>query len=190
MVDVATESSLKQSMNNALKHFSSFFFLPSFRKTFATVGFLCICIVGLSTVALFPSFEGFFLGLFLGVSLFTLTLFFDGVVSNLVLRKDLIFDMRRTVALSLFCWVVWLVFIIPGIVFGVAFGSSLWIILCLLGFSAVLTLRFVVFLASTANGFLRGILASLLQPFSCIVFFLFFWARIDSSFPIRALPFL
>src|SRR3989337_3649728 len=177
MVDVATESSLKQSMDSALKHYSSLFFLPSFRKARATVGFLCICIVGLSTLALFPSFEGFTWGLFLGISLFVLTLFFDWVVSNLVLRKDLIFDMRRTVALSLFCWVVWLVFIITGIVFGVAFGSSLWIILCLLGFSAVLTLRFVVFLASTANGVIRGILASLLQPFSCVLFFLVFWAR-------------
>src|SRR4030042_1458238 len=166
MVDMATESSLKQSMDNALKHSSSLFFLPSFRKTLATVGFLCICIVGLSTVALFPSFGGFIWGLFLGVSLFVLTLFFDWIVSNLVLKQDLIFDMRRTVALSLFCWVVWLAFIIPGIAFGVAFGSSLWIILCLLGFSAVLTLRFVVFVASTANGFIRSILASLLQPFS------------------------
>src|SRR4030042_287890 len=131
MICVATESSLKKSMNNALKHYSSLFFLPSFRKTFAAVGFLCICIVGLSTVALFPSVEGFIWGLFLGVSTFVLTLFFDWVVSNLVLRKDLIFDMRRTVALSLFCWVLWLAFILPGIVFGVAFGSSLWINFCL-----------------------------------------------------------
>jgi putative membrane protein len=187
---VATESSLKKSMDNALKHYSSLFFLPSFRKTLAAVGFLCIGIVGLSTVALFPSFEGFAWGLFLGISLFVLTLFFDWVVSNLVLKKDLIFDMRRTFALSLFCWVVWLAFVIPAIVFGVAFASSLWINFCLVGFSAVLTLRFVVFIASTATGFIRGILASLLQPFSCILFFLFFWARIDSSFPIRALLFL
>src|SRR4030066_1475334 len=173
MVDMATESSLKQSMDNALKHYSSLFFLPSFRKALVTVGFLCICLVGLSTLALFPSFEGFIWGLFLGISLFVLTLFFDWVVSNLVLRKDLIFDMRRTVALSLFCGVLWLAFIIPGIVFGVAFGSSLWINFCLLGFSAVLTMRFVVFLASSANGFIRGVLASVLQPFSCILFFLF-----------------
>ena len=190
MVDVATESSLKRSMDNALKHYSSLFFLPSFRKTFVTVGFLCICLVGLSTLALFPSFEGFIWGLFLGISLFVSTLFFDWVVSNLVLRKDLIFDMRRTVALSLFCWVLWLAFIIPGVVFGFAFGAVLWINLCLLGFSAVLTLRLVVFIASSANGSIRGILTSLLQPFSCILFFLVFWARIDSGFPIRALPFL
>src|SRR4030042_2616576 len=104
MVDVATESSLKKSMDNALKHYSSLFFLPSFRKALATVGFLCICIVGLSTLALFPSFEGFIWGLFLGVSLFVLTLLFDWVMSNVVLSKDLIFDMRRTVFLSFFCW--------------------------------------------------------------------------------------
>src|SRR3990172_10256718 len=174
MVDVATESSLKRSMDNALKHYSSLFFLPSFRKTFVTVGFLCRCLVGLSTLALCPSFEGFIWGLFLGISLFVSTLFFDWVVSNLVLRKDLIFDMRRTVALSLFCWVLWLAFFIPGVVFGVAFGAVLWINLCLLGFSAVLTLRLVVFIASSANGSIRGILASLLQPFSCILFFLVF----------------
>src|SRR4030065_1739106 len=141
MLDVATESSLKQSMNNALKHYSSLFFLPSFRKALAAVGFLCICLVGLATLALFPSFEGFVWGLFLGISLFVLTLFFDWVVSNLVLRKDPIFVMRRTVALSLFCWVLWLAFIIPGIVFGVAFGPSLWVCFFFLGFFAVLNSR-------------------------------------------------
>src|SRR4030067_1155352 len=117
-------------MDSALKHYSSLFFLPSFRKTLAAVGFLCISIVGISTVALFQSVEGFIWGLFLGVSLFVLTLFFDWVVSNLFLRKDLIFVMRRTVALSLFCWVLWLAFIIPGIMFGVACGAAFWVIFC------------------------------------------------------------
>src|SRR4030067_1664654 len=130
MVYVATESSLKKSMDNALKHYSSLFFLPSFRKALATVGVLCICIGGLSTLALFPSFEGLVWGLFLGISLFILTLFFDWVVSNLVLRKDPIFVMRRTVALSLFCWVLWLAFLIPGIMFGVACGAAFWVIFC------------------------------------------------------------
>ena len=57
MVEVATEKSLNQSMDKALKHYASLFFLPSFKKALAAVAVLCIGIVGLSTFALFPSLE-------------------------------------------------------------------------------------------------------------------------------------
>jgi putative membrane protein len=177
-------------MDKALKHYASLFFLPSFKKVLAAVATLCIGIVGLSTFALFPSLEGLAYGFTLGISLFAITLVLDYVLSRLVLKRDPIFVMRRTVALSLYCWVVWLVFILPGVIFGAAFGFWWWISLCLLGFSAVLTLRAVVFFGSSTTGSVRSVAASLFQPLLCAVPFLLFWGRTDSTIPIRVAPFL
>ena len=189
MVAVATENTLNQSMNSALKHYSSLFFLPPFRRALVTTAVLCIGAVGLSTFALFPS-VGLVNSLFLGISLLVASLLFDYVVSSMVLKRDPIYVLRRTVALSLFCWILWLSFIILGVVFGAAFGSWWWIKLCLLGFSAVLTLRAVVFLSTSSAGSMRGIVASLLQPLPCIVPFTIFWAEFNNAIPLQVLPFL
>jgi putative membrane protein len=187
---LATEDSLNQSMNTALKHYSSLFFLPPFKKALAAVAVLCIGVVGLSTIVLFPSVSGLINGLFLGLSLFAVNIVFDYVLSRLVLKRDPIFILRRTVGLSVFCWILWLFFIILGVVFGAVFDLWWWIKLCLLGFSAVLTLRANVFLSVSSTGFMRRIAASLLPPFSCIVPFMVFWAELDSAIPIRVFPFL
>src|SRR3990170_5566990 len=189
MVAVATENSLNQSMNSALKHYSSLFFLPPFRRALVTMAVLCIGVVGLSTFALFPT-VGLVNSLLLGISLFAASILFDYVVSSMVLKRDPIYILRRTVALSLFCWILWLFFIILGVVFGSAFGSPWWIKLCLLGFSAVLTLRAVVFISTSSAGSMRGIVASLLQPLPCIVPFMVFWAGFDNAIPLQVLPFL
>jgi len=191
MVDVTTENSLNHSMNSALKHYSSLFFLPPFKKALAAMAVLCIGVVGLSTLVLFPSVIGLINGLFLGLSLFAANIVFDYVLSRLVLGRDPIFVLRRTVGLSLFCWILWLFFIILGVVFGAVFHNlSWWINLCLLGFSAVLTLRADVFLSISSTGFMRRIAASLLQPFSCVVPFMVFWAGLDSAILLQVLPFL
>jgi len=189
MVKVATENSMNHSINKAVKHYASMFFLPTFKKALFAVAALCIGGVGLSTFALRPTIDGLTNGLFLGASLFVVNLIFDYVVSKMVLR-DPIFVLRRTVALSLFCWILWLVFIIFGVVFGTMFDLWWWIKLCLLGFSAVLTLRATVFLATSSVESTRRVAASLLQPFFCIVPFMFFWARLNSAYPLRVLPFM
>ena len=189
MVEVESENSLNQSMNRALRHYSSLFFLPPFKKAVVALALLCIG-GGLSTAVLFPSFSGIVDGLFLGISLFLANMLFDYVVVKLVLRRDPIFILRRTVALSLFCWVLWLFFIALGVAFGVLFDLWWWIKLCLLGFSAVLALRLVVFFSASSRGYKRIVAASLLQPFPCIVPFVIFWTKISYTVPFRVLPFL
>jgi len=187
---VASDDSLNHSMNSALKHYSSMFFLPAFQKSVATVAALCIGGVGLSTFALFFSVDGLLRSLFLGISVFAAVLFSDYVISKLVLGRDPIYVLRRTVALSLFCWVLWMFFIILGVAFGAFFGWVWWVKLCLLGFAAVTTFRAVVFIATSSVGFLRRIAASLLSPLLCIAPFMVFWASIDSALPLQFLPFL
>jgi putative membrane protein len=189
MVDVAAENSLNHSMNSALKHYSSMFFLPTFKKALVAIAVICIGVVGFSTFALFPS-VGLINSLFLGISLFAVTLIVDYVISKIVLGRDPIYVLRRTVALSLFCWVLWLFFIILGVAFGAVFDLWWWIKLCLLGFAAVLTLRTVVFTATSSARILRRLLSSLLQPFLCIIAFMIFWASLASAIPLQVLPFL
>ncbi|MBN1244495.1 DUF2070 family protein [Candidatus Bathyarchaeota archaeon] len=190
MIAVATDDSLNHSMNSALKHYSSMFFLPAFQKAVAAVAIVCIGGVGLSTFALFFSVDGLVSSLFLGVSVFAAVLFGDYIMSKIVLGRDPIYVLRRTVALSLFCWVLWMFFIILGVAFGAFFGLLWWVKLCLLGFAAVTTFRAVVFIATSSVGFLRRLIASLFSPFLCIAPFMVFWASIDSALPLQFLPFL
>ncbi|MGW8289492.1 MAG: DUF2070 family protein, partial [Candidatus Bathyarchaeia archaeon] len=187
---MATDDSLNHSLNSALKHYSSMFFLPAFQKSVGTLAVLCIGGVWLSTFALFFSFDKLIGALLLGVSVFTAVLSADYIISKLVLRRDPIYILRRTVALSLFCWVLWMFFIILGVAFGAFFGWLWWVKLCLLGFAAVTTFRSVVFIATSSVGFLQRLTASLLSPLLCIAPFMIFWAYLDSAIPMQFLPFL
>jgi putative membrane protein len=184
---MANDSSLNQSINNAQKHYASLFFLPSFKIALILVAFVCI-IAGISTVAFFPSLQGLTFGLFLGVAFFSINMAVDFFISKLLLH-DSIFDLRRTVVLSLFSWLFWLFFVLLGVVLGLSFGFLWWVKLCLLGFSTLLTLRTVVFLSVSSANFKRRLFAILFQPLACIVPFAVFLARVNVA-PVDYLPFI
>jgi putative membrane protein len=192
---LTTEDSLNHSMNSALKHYSSMFFLPSFQRAVAAIAIICIGGVGLSTFALTlqqPSLswvEGLTGSLFLGVSLFAVVLLADYIISKTVLGRDPIYVLRRTVALSLFCWVLWMFFIVLGVAFQTVFNLW-WVELCLLGFAAVLTFRAVVFISTSSTGILQRLLSSLFPPFLCIATFMIFWETFAIVNFLRILPFL
>ncbi len=186
-MDLVTEGSLDQSISNAKRHYSSLFFLPSFKKALLIVAAICVT-VGLSTFFLFPTFEGLTNGLILGIALFAANLLVDLVVSKLVLR-DPIFVLRRTTVLSLFGWIFWFLFIALGVVFGVLFGVAWWVKLCLLGFATLITLRTVVFLTTTPVSVPRRLAAILLQPLACIIPFAVFWLQLNVAL-MDFLPFI
>jgi putative membrane protein len=183
-----TGGSLNHSIDDAKKHYSSMFYLPSLKKALFIVAVLCL-LVALSAYVVVPS-RGFMLSLFLGISLFVLTLAADLIVSKLLLRRDPIYNLRRTTNLSLFSWTFWLVFIVIGVALSVSFGWLVWIKLCLLGFAAIVTLRIIVFIATTTAATWRRGLAVLLQPTLCLIVFLVFWAGISSGIPLKVLPFI
>jgi len=170
---VAVEDSLNQSMDKVVKHYSSLFELPSYVKVLLLLALSCLGAGIISAITFFPPFEALVYGLFLGFSLFTVNLIFDYIVSKLILGQDPIYDVRRTAALSLFCWGLWILFILVGVALGML------VKLCLLGFSAVLILRLTVFNSTSSTGSKRLLAASLLQPFPCIIPFLLFWAEVD-----------
>jgi putative membrane protein len=168
---MATENSLNNSMDSAKKHYSSMFTLPSYRKAILAIALVCVAGVSLSVFALFPSIGSLVLGLFL----FAITFFADTVINKIILKADPIFSMRRTLVLSLVGWVFWLFFISVGVGLSFAFGSLLWVKLCLLGFAVVVALRFIVFNATSSASASRRLMSTLLQPALSIAAFLVFW---------------
>jgi putative membrane protein len=180
------ERSLDHSINSAKKHYSSMFFLPSYEKSLVAVAIICVGGVGLCSFALFRSIGS----LVLGVSLFALTLLADTITSKTILRGDPIFSTRRILAMSFFGWLLWLAFIALGVGLGYAFGWLLWVKLCLLGFGAVLTLRILVFSATSYAAKWKQALSTLLQPTLCIVTFLVFWVGVSSAITLQVVLFI
>ena len=181
------QNSLNHSMDNAKKHYSSLFFLPSFKRAILSITAICVIGVSLTAYALNPSIYS----IALGISLFVLTVTTDFIVSKAVLRNDPIFVMRRTSAMSFYCWLLWLAFMALGAGVGFLFGSwILWVKLTLIGFAAVLTLRIMVLSATSFVAKWRQITAALLQPILCIVLLLGFWASPSSSITQQILPYI
>ena len=167
------EASLNESMEKAVKHYSSLFTLPSYWKVLLSSAILCVTGGLLSVIFLSPSVDGLVTGLAFGFSLFFVDFLCDYVTSKGVLRQDPIYNLRRVTVLSLFSWVLWFAFVFAGVALAVLLNDPyLWLKLGLLGFSAVLILRFIVFNTTSSLDFKRILTASLAQPFLCVVPFL------------------
>lgn len=180
-----TGNSLTSSLDSAKKHYSSMFSLPSLKKTLLAVATICIVGIGVATFLLFPSLYS---GL-LGISFFAVTLLSDFIVSKVILKRDPIFTLRRTLVLSLTGWLLWFVFITLGVLMSFWFDGLLWVKLPLIGYAVVLTLRTLVFSAVSSAAKWRQLVSVFLQPMLCIVSFVAFWIGISSDFPIRILFF-
>ncbi len=180
------ERSLNHSMDNAKKHYSSLFLLPSYRKALIAVAAICIIAVTLTAYALFPTINS----LALGLALFAVTVLADSAMSKAILRNDPIFVMRRTSAMSFYCWLLWLGFMALGAGLGYVFGWLLWVKLTLLGFAAVVTLRTLVIAATSSGARWRQITSTLLQPALCIAVFFAFWTSIAGGITLQFLPFI
>lgn len=176
---MANKESLNQTMGKAVTHYASLFWLPSYRKIVVFIALICI-VSSLPSAMLFLSLsDGITMGLLLGISLFLGTMIGDYLVKTMVLKRDPIYNLRRTAALSLYCWSVWLFFVFLGVITAPFFGLTWLTRLWLLGFSAALTLRFIVFGASASANSQRIVLAAAIEPFLCISLFLLILAKMD-----------
>ncbi len=187
LVNLATEGNLDSSINKAQSHYRSLFSLPSLQKSLAATVAICI-IVGLSTFALFPSIEGLASSALLAVAIFSLTFLADLVVSNAVLKEP-IFTARRTAAVSLFSWAIWLFFILLGVAIATVFGSIWWVNFCLIGFAALSTLRAIVFSVASTATMPKRVAASLLTPVAGVVPFAVLWFTLGVAWT-EFLPFI
>jgi putative membrane protein len=173
-------------MDSAKKHYSSLFSLPSYKQSLLYIA--VICIVGASFSAYI--FSGSLFSLVLGILFFVVTTFTDLVVSMVILRDDLIFILRRTAAVSLVGWLIWLAFMVLGAGLGLVFDGLLWAKFVMLGFAASLTVRSLVIMATSESAVWRQVLAVLLQPVLCIIALLTFWVGLSSGLGLRFLPFI
>ncbi len=171
---MATENDLNQSINQAKKHYSSLFTLPSLKTAIAASLVPCL-LTGLSSVFFFRTLQGLAAGLVLGLALFVVNFASDLSISRLFLR-DKIFDLRRTGVLSLFCWAVWFLFSLVGVGLGSVYGFGVWVKLCLLGLGIIMSFRTVVFLSVSLAPLANRLVAILLQPLACAAILAAFWA--------------
>ncbi|MGZ4850213.1 MAG: DUF2070 family protein [Candidatus Bathyarchaeia archaeon] len=180
--------SLSSSMDDAKKHYSSLFSLPSLKEALIIFALLCV-VIGVSTFFVAPS-QGLVGALLLGLSLFVLSLTSDLLMSKVLLKGDPIFSLRRTLVLSLASFVFWIVFIVIGVGLSFQFGWLLWVKLSLLGYAVIVTLRIVVLMTtSMAAGWRKG-LSVLLQPTFCVGAFLIFWVGLSSAIILQVLAFI
>jgi len=183
-----SQNQLNRSIDSASKHYSSMFSLPSFKKALLAVAAICI-IIGFSTF--FVTSKNGLIGSFLfGISLFALTIAADLIITQLLLRRDQIFSLRRTLVLSLVGWVFWLIFILIGLALTFPFGALIWVKLCLVGYATVVTLRAVVFAATSSAATWKNLTAILINPLLCIVAFVVFWNSIPAINLIQISPLL
>jgi putative membrane protein len=181
-----TDSSLNHSLDSATKHYSSMFFLPSYKTALIAVAAICIGAFSLCAFAIVPSFYS----LGLGVSLFTITFIADLIVSKVLLKSDPIFSTRRTTVVSLVSWLLWLVLSALGVGLALLFGWLLWVKLSLLGFAVVVTLRILVINATSTAAKWRQTVSILLEPVLAVALFAAFWAGISPAIVTQVLPFL
>lgn len=168
-------NSLNDSMESAVKHYSSLFKLPPYGKMALLLALLCIVGGIFSMLVVFRFPENLMFGCALGFVLLFITLFFDHITSKLILKRDVIYDIRRTTGLSLFSWGVWDFFIFLGAVLSPIFGTSWGIKLCLLGLSAVLILRLIVLLSTSFANSVKLFTAAIVGPILCYCTFMAMW---------------
>jgi len=174
---VSVEDSLRQSIEKAKKRYSSLFKLPSDRKILLGLAFVCIVCGLLPTLLVIPSLAGAVDGLLVGLIVFFAGLIADFIIHTLIMTKEAIYNLRRTMAISLFSWGLWFLFILLGTVFAALTGiENWWFRLCLMGFAAVIILRLVVLSSTTTMSRIRVLAGSLLEPFLCVFPFLALWS--------------
>jgi putative membrane protein len=176
--------STNNSIDNAKKHYSSLFTLPSLKK--ALLYLVAVTVVGASLTAY--AFTSSINSLLLGASLFIITVAIDFLVNKTILRDDSVFNLRRTLDMSFYCWLFWIALMVLGTVLGVFFGAALWLKMALIGYAAVVTLRIMVFASTSYAAKWRQIMSALLQPFLCSLAICVYWITITGSAVLTASP--
>lgn len=172
---LSEDQSLNELLDDAVKHYSSLFTLPSHKHIILQTLVVCTVVGAFYGVFIFmPTWYGFLHGVLFGFSLFATTLL-SNYLMTFILRGDVIYNLRRASALSLYSWILWALFILMGGVAAIFFDFS-WIVkLCLVGFSAVFILRFIVLHATSTANSKNNLLAAIIQPYLCLIPCLILW---------------
>lgn len=157
--------SFRSNIDLAVKHYSSLFKLPSYRGTITCL-FIGAMLLGFAGNAPLNLSASWFIGGFLlGLCSLAVSLFMEYFSTRLLLRKDVILNLRRCLFLSFLSNMLLFIFILIAHVLLFYFSSvDLFIKAASLGFFAGLTLRFLVIFTISFSDPLKKFLSGFLQP--------------------------
>jgi putative membrane protein len=142
---------------------------PSLRRVLAETILTPVVGVGIAFLIATFSANGFFFGcLFGAIALVIPSILAEVAISELVLNGDPLFYLRRCIALSFAANLVWVAFILIGSIFSgsyLEFPQKSF----LLGLVGSYSLRCFSVLSLSSCTFTRKMVASLLQPFACLL---------------------
>jgi len=164
---LVSSKSLEYSIERAVKHYSSLFVLPSYRRIALLTILLCVTssILMLSLIAE----TRIVLSLQFGMLLFSLSAVSDLILRRVFLEQDPIYNLRRCAALSMFSLLLWFGFIFIGSLLTRFISWGFWFDLFAIGFAAVCILRLIVLSSTSFVSYLKMLGASLAQPTLCLV---------------------
>jgi len=156
-------------IEKTVRRYSSLFTLPSHSKLLSLLFTVCL-LNGIVVVATLLSLSYFSIaiGLALGTTLFVVIMATDFIIHFTSFQSDLIFNLRRCSALSMYSATFWLMFILLGAVANI-FAAGFWFKLFILGFCVVLALRLLVLWAVSFAEIIKVSFYAVLMPVSCAV---------------------
>jgi putative membrane protein len=141
---LVSSGSMNDYIDKAVKRYSSLFTLPRHSRILFLLFAVCILSgIVMATMLRFLFYNDLIVGSGLGIALFILITATDLTIHFTSFQEDLIFNLRRCSALSLYSATFWLAFILLGVM-GDTLGVEIWLKLFFVGFCVVLALRFLV----------------------------------------------
>ena len=165
---MAFNSDLDYSIDRALKHYSSLFVLPSYRKI-VLLTFLECTIASVLTLFSVAGVQ-LYLALQFGLFLFLVSAFSDLMIRHVFFESDQVYNTRRCSALSMFSILLWFGFLIVGsLLVRLISLWSFWVDLSLVGFAAVCILRLIVLFSTSFVTYWKVVGASIAPPIICLL---------------------
>ena len=154
----------------AIRHYHSLFTFPSHRML---VALLLLISVGGSIIAfsiIFQSFEGLRVGLLFGATVLALpSIIGDVILRGTIIRKNEIFDLRRSIALSTLSCALWITILLIGGFFQVVSRHNTLFYASILGSCAVTALRYLALFSISSLDKWRVFVSTMIQPLFCLV---------------------
>lgn len=173
---MALNKSLDDYINSLVKRYSSLFTLPTQKEIILLLYVVCVASGVLSVLALNFSANGVLFGISVGNGFFFLSILSDLMINKVFMKNDLIFDLRRCGGLTLFSCSMWTGFIFIGTFFSLLLtNSQILVKIFLLGFSAAIILRLVVFFTMSTENNARVFISSCFQPVLWLVLCFYLW---------------
>src|SRR3989337_692185 len=136
---------MDEYIDRTVKRYSTLFKLPSRRTLLIELLTTCLlCGILIATTFKFSPFYWFILGLTLGTTLFVLTIASDALIQFSSMKTDPVFNLRRCSALSLYSLLIWVGFILVGVVISRLLYTDVWFRFFILGFCVASALRLLV----------------------------------------------